>query len=188
MNILLPDNAYIFHGQSQAQHDQVSISPIQTVGIIRRELAFICSDPLHDLVFTLTRAVGPSKNDADVFPVIVFFDFFLDEKVYHFVKFLHELGTWRDWVVFEVLLTVSAFVVAVESFDKLFVVPCAFEPTWALIVHFGSRGDTVQSEEDHFIGFQNVDDHINVVEDFDPDFLKLFGHNLGLEDDRVVLD
>lgn len=35
--------------------------------------------------------------------------------------------------------------------------------------------------------FEDVDDHVDAVEDLEPDFLHLLGEDLGLEDDGVVL-
>lgn len=156
--------------------------------VIGWELMFICSDPFHDFMLTFTRAVGPCKNDTDIFPVIVFFNLFLDEKVDHFIQFLHELCTWGNWIVFEVLLTVGTLlVVSVESFDELFVVSGAFESSGSLIVHFWSWSDTVQGEEDHFIRFEKIDNGVNVVEHFNPNLFELFRHDLCFEDNGVIL-
>lgn len=107
----------------------------------------------------------------------------------HLIEFLHEFSSWRDGVVLEVLLTVcrALLVVAIKSFNKLFVISCAFEPSGSLVVHFGSWSNTIQSQEDHFSGFEQVDNSIDVVEHLNPNFLKLLGHNLRLEYHRIIL-
>jgi hypothetical protein len=96
MNILLSDDTNVLHRQHQAQHNQVSVCTIQTMAIIWRELMFVASDPFHDLMLTLTWAVRAGENNTDIFPIIIFFDLFLNEKVNHFIEFLHEFRAWRN--------------------------------------------------------------------------------------------
>ena len=85
-------------------------------------------------------------------------------------------------------MTVGVFLaVAVKSFNKLFVVSGALEPSGSLVIHFRSWSHAIQSEENHFVGFEDIDDVVDIVKDFDPDFFELFGHNLSLEDDGIVL-
>ena len=83
MQILLPNNANILHGQHQAQHNQISIRSIQTMRIIGSKLRLIGANPLHDFMFALARAIATGKNDGDVFPIVVLGDFLLDEEGDH---------------------------------------------------------------------------------------------------------
>jgi len=147
MNILLSDNADIFHRQCQAQHDQVSVSSIQAMTIVWWELMFVASDPLHNLVFTFTWTIRSSENNTEIFPIIILFDLFLNEKVDHFVEFFHELSTGWNGIVFEVLLTIASvlLIVPIKSFYKLFVVSGTLKSSCSLIVHFWSWSDTIQS-------------------------------------------
>ncbi len=62
-----------------------------------------------------------------------------------------------------------------ELLHEFFMVPRAFESSGSLVVHFGSGGDTVKSKHDHFVGFEDIDEHVNIVEDIQPNFFHLFG-------------
>ena len=115
--------------------------------------------------------------------------FFLNKKVNHFIQFLHKLSTRRNRIVLEILLTIRALlIVAVKSLDKLFIVSGTLEPSGSLVVHFRSWSDTIQGEEDHFIRLEDIDNGVDVIEYLNPDFFKLFRHDLSFKDDGVVLD
>jgi hypothetical protein len=105
----------------------------------------------------------------------------------HFVELVHEGSSGRNGVVLEVLLAVSDVSIAVEFGDELFVILRTPKPSGALVVHLAARSNAVQSHDYHFGGLEHVDEGIDVVENFDPNFLQLLGHELGLENDRVVL-
>ena len=104
-----------------------------------------------------------------------------------FIKLLHEAGSWRDRIVFEVFLTVSNACIPIELFDVLLVLLGTSEPARPLVVHFAAGSHSIKSHYDHFGWFEHVHDIVDVVKDFDPHLLKFLGHELRFEDDRVVL-
>lgn len=54
MDILLPDNACIFYGKSETQHDEICVCSIEAVGIVIVKLLPIPSHELHNLMFSLS--------------------------------------------------------------------------------------------------------------------------------------
>lgn len=105
----------------------------------------------------------------------------------HVVELVHEGSAGRDGVVFEIFLAVRDIGVAVELVDELLVLLRASEPPGSLVVHLAAWSHAVERHHDHLGGFEHVDERVDIVEDFDPDLLEFFGHELGLEDDGVVL-
>ncbi len=101
---------------------------------------------------------------------------------------VHEGSAGRDGVVFEIFLAVCDIGVAVEFIDELFVLLRTSEPPGSLIVHLASWRHSVQRHHDHLRGLEHVDKRVDIVEDFDPYLLELLGHELGLEDDGVILN
>ena len=158
--------------------------------IVGIKLMFVGSNPLHDLVFTLARAIWSCKNDADVFPVIIFFNFFLNEKMDHFVQFLHKLSSRGNWIIFEIFLTISRtlLIISVESLNKLLVVTSALESSCSLIVHFWSWSDTIQSQENHLARFEQVDNCVDIVKNLNPNLFKLLWHDLCFEYYWIILN
>jgi hypothetical protein len=77
----------------------------------------------------------------------------------------------------------ALLVVAVKLLDELLIVSCAFKSSRSLVVHFRAWCDTVQSQENHLVGLEQVYNSVNVVKHFDPYFLKLLGHDLRFEYD-----
>ena len=72
---------------------------------------------------------------------------------------------------------------SIKLLHELLVISSAFEPPGPLVVHFGAGSNSVEGHDDHFLGLEDVDNHVNVVEDLQPDLLKLFGQDLRLEND-----
>lgn len=105
----------------------------------------------------------------------------------HFVELLHERGSGRDGVVFKVLLAVGHVSVPVETLDVLLVLLGTTKSSRALVVHLAPGSDSVESHDDHFGGLEHGDDGVDIVEDLYPHFLEFLGHELGFEDDRIVL-
>ncbi len=188
MDVLFTDYQSVLYRQSQTQHYQVCVGSVETVSVIGQEVLLVCPHELHDLVLALARGVGASENDAEALPVVVLFNFFLDEEVEHVIELFHEGSARRNGVVFEVFLTVSHVGVAVEAFDIVLIFLGTAETTSALVVHLAARGHSVEGHDDHLGGLDHGDDGVDVVEDFDPHFFEFFGHELRLEDDGVILD
>ena len=105
----------------------------------------------------------------------------------HFVELVHEGGSRRNGVVFEVLLTVCDVSIAIEFGDEILVLLRTPEASSALVVHLAPGGHSVQCHDNHLGGLEHIDERIDVVEYFDPNLLQLLGHELRLENDRVVL-
>jgi len=106
----------------------------------------------------------------------------------HFVELVHEGSAGRDRVVFEILLAVRNIGVAVEFINELLVLLSTPESSGSLVIHFASWGYSIECHHDHLGGFEHVDERVDIVEDFEPDLLELLGHELGFEDDGVILN
>ena len=113
MDVLLSDDEGIFDGQGQTQHYQIGICSVEAMGVIGHEIIGIGSDELHNVVFSFSRCIGTCEDDAETFPVVIFFHFFFDEEVEHLVELIHEGGAWWDGIVFEIFLAVGHIGIAV---------------------------------------------------------------------------
>jgi hypothetical protein len=94
VHVLLTDDAGIFHGKGKTQHDQIGISSIQAVRIIRQEGMLVGPNELHDFMFSLSRRIRTSKNNGESLPMLILLDLLEQEEVDHFVKLLHEARAW----------------------------------------------------------------------------------------------
>lgn len=139
-------------------------------------------------MLSFSWTIRSCKYHTNIFPIIILLNFFLNEKMNHLIQFLHEFGTWRNGVVFEILLTIGIFfIVPIKPFNKLFIISCTFKSSGSLIIHFGSWSDTIQSEEYHFIRLEKINDCVDVVKYLNPNLLELLWHNLSFEYNRVIL-
>lgn len=187
VHVLLADDAGVFEGQREAQHDEVCVCAVEAVRVIWVELALVGPDVLHDLVLSLAWGVRAREDNGQPLPVVVLLDLFEEEEVEHLVQLSHELGPWRDGVILEVFLTVGQVSIAVQLLEKLLVVLGTAEPPGPLLVHLAPGSNSVKREHDGLGGLEQVDDGIDVIKDLDPYFLELLGHQLRLEDYRIVL-
>lgn len=94
MHVLFADDAGILEGQGEAQHDQIRISSIQAMRIIRQEGMLVGPDELHDLMLSLTRCIRPSEYNGESLPMLILLDFLEEEEMDHFVELLHEARAW----------------------------------------------------------------------------------------------
>lgn len=188
MNVLLANDAGVLYWQGEAQHDQVRISTIEAMRILREELLLVRPDELHDLVFSLSWGIRACEKNREALPIIVLFDLLLQEKVQHFIKLLHESSSGRNGIVFEIFLAIGQISVPVELLQIFFIISGAPEPPRALIVHLASWGNSIEGEYDALSGLEDVHNKIDIIEHLDPDLLKLLRHELCFENDGVVLN
>lgn len=188
MNILFSDDEYVFDRESEAKHNQVSICSIEAMSIVLTELSLVCPHKLHNFVFSLSWSIWPCKYNAQSFPIIILIYLFLNEKMKHLIELLHESSSWWNWVIFEVLLTICDISITVEFSNVLFVLFSRSKSSRTLVVHLASWGNTIKSHHYHFSWLDHVDKSIDIVEYFDPYFLKLFRHELGFENNGVILN
>ena len=94
MDVLLPDYQCVFDGKSQTQHDQVGISPVETVSVVLHEILLVPPNKLHYFVLALPWGVRTRKNNAQSLPIVILLNFLLNKKVKHFVELMHEGGSW----------------------------------------------------------------------------------------------
>ena len=72
--------------------------------------------------------------------------------------------------------------------QKLLIILSTAEPSRSLLVHLAPRCNTIQCKHDAFGRLKQIDDSVDVIKDLNPYLLKFFGHELRLEDDRVILN
>ena len=187
MYILFSDNTGVFDRKREPEHNEVGICAVEAMRVIGVKLRLVGPHKFHDLVLPLTWSVRTRENNTEVLPIIVLLDLLLYEKMQHFVELVHEGGSRRNGVVFEVLLAVCDVSIAIEFGDEILVLLRTPEASSALVVHLAPGGHSVQSHDNHLGGLEHIDERIDVVEYFDPNLLQLLGHELRLENDRVVL-
>lgn len=71
--------------------------------------------------------------------------------------------------------------------EELLVILSTAEPSGSLLVHLAPRSNSIKRKDNGLGGLEQVDDGIDIIEDFNPYFLEFLGHKLRLEDDRIVL-
>jgi hypothetical protein len=118
---------------------------------------------------------------------VVLFDLLEEEEVDHVVELAHELGPRGDRIIFEIFLAVCEVSVAMQLLEEFLIVLCTSKPPGALVVHLAPGSHSVEGEDDGLGGFEEIDDSVDIVKDLDPYFLEFSGHELGLEDNGVVL-
>lgn len=119
--------------------------------------------------------------------MLVLLDLLQKKEVDHLVQLLHKPGPRRDGIVLEIFLTVRQISIPVKLLQVLLVVLRRPETPTPLVVHLAPGGDTVQREHDGLGGLEQVNNRIDVIKDLYPNLLELFGHELRLENDRIVL-
>jgi hypothetical protein len=147
--ILLSNNTQIFKRKRHTQHDKISISSIQTMRIINIEVVNIGSYKLHNFMFPLSRRIRISKNNRQIFPIVILLYFFLNKKLQIIPQILHKRCSRRNRVIFKVLIRFDITQITSIKFLKLLyifsIISRSLKPSRSLVVHLCPRCHPIQS-------------------------------------------
>ena len=98
--------------------------------------------------------------------------FVLDEEVQLFAQVGHEFGAGRDRITVKQVghLFAARFDLSLEKGAFA----CTFKPSRTLLIHLGSRSDSIDRKENIFLGLHQMHDFIDGLHDGRPQLLHVF--------------